>query len=71
MLSRALTHPASNQVVILALAFQVFSPLLAPLSYAVIYLSTRCDSRWYFNFAALCFLGMLAAVIEVLAHALG
>ena len=71
---RALTHALSNlaseQVVILALVIQVFSPLLPPLSYAVIYLSARRDSRWYFNFAALCFLGILTAVIEVLAHAL-
>ncbi len=71
MLSHALSNPASDQVVILALVIQVFSPLLPPLSYAVIYVSARRDSRWYFNFAALCFLGMLAAIIEVLAHALG
>jgi hypothetical protein len=69
-LTDALSNPASHQVVILALVIHVFSPLLAPLSYAVIYLSARRDARWYFNFAALCFLGILTAIIEVLTHAL-
>jgi hypothetical protein len=68
-LTRASSNPASNQVVIVALLIQVFSPFLPPLSYAVIYLSARRDARWYFNYTALCFLGILAAIIEVLAHA--
>jgi len=69
-LTHALSNPASDQVVIVELVIQVFSPLLPPLSYAVIYLSARRDARWYFNFAALCFLGILTAMIEVLTHAL-
>ncbi len=70
MLSHALSNPAPNHVVILAQAIQVFSPLLPPLSYAVIYLTVRRDSRWYFNLTALCLLGILTAIIDVLAHAL-
>ena len=69
-LTHALSNPASDQAVIVALVIQVLSPLLPPLSYAVIYLSARRDARWYFNFAALCFLGILTAIIEVLTHAL-
>ena len=69
-LTHALSNPASDQIVIVSLVIQVFSPLLPPLSYAVIYLSARRDARWYFNFAVLCCLGIVTAIIEVLTHAL-
>jgi hypothetical protein len=70
-LTRALANPASNQVVILALMIQVFSPFLPALSCAAIHLGARRDAPWYLSATVLCSLGILIATLEILAHALG
>jgi len=44
------------------------APLVPPLSLLMIYLSWRRDAPWFLRTGALCLLGLLAGVIEVLGN---
>ena len=56
---------------IISLVIQVVVPFLPPLAYLAVWLSGRRQTSWFLNVTALCVLGLLTAVIEVYAHAIG
>jgi hypothetical protein len=57
--------------VVISLAIQVVVPFLPPLAYLAVWLSGRPQTSWFLSVTALCLLGLLTAVIEVYAHAIG
>ena len=57
--------------VVISLATQVVVPFLPPLAYLPVWLSGRRQTSWFLSVTALCVLGLLTAVIEVYAHAIG
>lgn len=66
----ALVNPGSPDFIIISLAIQVVAPLLAPLAYLAVWLSSHREAPWFLGVRALCVLGLLTAAIEVCAHAL-
>ncbi len=66
----ALVNPGSPDFVVISLAIQVVAPLLPPLAYLAVWLSSRREASWFLGVGALCVLGLLTAAIEVCAHAL-
>jgi len=56
---------------VINLAIQVVVPFLPPLAYLAVWLSGRRQTSWFLSVTALCVLGLLTAVIEVYAHAIG
>ena len=57
--------------VVISLAIQVVVPFLPPLACLAVWLSGRRQTSWLLSVTALCVLGLLTAVIEVYAHAIG
>jgi hypothetical protein len=57
--------------VVISLAIEVVVPFLPPLAYLAVWLSGRRQTSWFLSVIALCVLGLLTAVIEVYAHAIG
>ncbi|HEV3275584.1 MAG TPA: hypothetical protein VG860_02105 [Terriglobia bacterium] len=66
----ALVNPGSPDFIIISLAIQVVAPLLAPLAYLAVWLSSHREEPWFLGVRALCVLGLLTTAIEVCAHAL-
>jgi len=66
----ALVNPGSLDFVVISLAIQVVAPLLPPLAYLAVWLSSRREASWFLGAGVLCVLGLLTAAIEVCAHAL-
>ena len=60
-----------SDFVVISLAIQVVVPFLPPLAYLAVWLSGRRQTSWFLSVTALCVLGLLTAVIEVYAHAIG
>ena len=70
ILLAALVNPGSPDFIIISLAIQAVAPLLAPLAYLAVWLSSHRETSWFLGVRGLCVLGLLTAAIEVCAHAL-
>ena len=66
-----IAQPGPPDFMVIALAIQVVAPFLPPLAYLSVWLSGRRETSWFLSAAVLCVLGLLTAVIEVCAHAIG
>lgn len=67
-LLQVLSNPGAGGMAFVSTAIQCVAPLVPPLSLLMIYLSWRRDAPWFLRTGALCLLGLLAGVIEVLGN---
>lgn len=66
----ALVNPGSPDFIVISLAIQVVAPLLPPLAYLAVWLSSRREASWFLGAGALCVLGLITALIAVFVHVL-